>query len=143
MGIGEGMNSLLNRVLAARGLRLTPTWRDLLPEFHYRGRRYPGFVHAHNCGWPPAAMTERSVELAVANAWLDEQPGDIIEIGAVTPYYWPGRIGRIVDPVDTHPRVTDRVSLFDMDFSGQTVLSLSTLEHVGEGDYGLATFNDG
>jgi|SRR6516165_2492323 len=30
-----------------------------------------------------------------------------------------------------------RVSLFDVDFSGANVLSISTLEHVGTGDYGL------
>src|SRR5262245_3390997 len=31
-----------------------------------------------------------------------------------------------------------RVSLFNFDFSGANVLSISTLEHVGTGDYGVA-----
>jgi len=61
----------------------------------------------------------------------------VIEIGAVTPYYWPRRVPQVIDPFDPHPLVTTRKSLFDIDLSGGSVLSISTLEHVGVNDYGL------
>jgi hypothetical protein len=42
-----------------------------------------------------------------------------------------------VDPADPHSLVTLRRSLFEIDFSDRSVLSISTLEHVGTGQYGL------
>lgn len=89
-----------------------------------------------NCGWPPFRMTERSVELSIADEWINNH-SDIIEIGAVTPYYWPGRIKNIVDPSDEHVLVNHRKSLFDVELSDKSVLSISTLEHVGKAEYGL------
>ena len=109
-------------------------WRSI-PEFTFNSVHYWAFCHSHNCGWPPSRMTERSVELALADRWLSNVSGPVIEIGAVTPYYWPGRVGRVVDPADEHPLVTDRVSLFDIDTTGFNVLCLSTLEHIGSGEY--------
>jgi hypothetical protein len=47
-------------------------------------------------------------------------------------------VQRIVDPYDPHPRVTDRASLFDVDVTGRSVLCISTLEHIGLGDYNQA-----
>lgn len=61
-----------------------------------------------------------------------------MELGAVTPYYWPNRISRIVDPCDSHPLTTDRLSLFDVDFGGRDIVSISTIEHVGTSQYGLS-----
>jgi hypothetical protein len=81
-------------------------------------------------------MTERVVELAVAHSWLNLINDDVWEIGAVTPYYWPKRVSAVIDPTDAHPQVTDRRSMFEADFSGRTVLSISTLEHIGTGEYG-------
>ena len=80
-------------------------------------------------------MTERSIELALADRWLSHVYGPVIEIGAVTPYYWPKRVMRVVDPADPHSLVTDRVSLFDIDTTALNVLCLSTLEHIGSGEY--------
>jgi hypothetical protein len=98
----------------------------------------PYFYHPHNCGMPAdRRRTERTVELAVADAWL-AGARDVWEIGAVTPYYWPRRVRYVVDPTDTHPAVTHRCSLFALDLRGQAVLSISTVEHVGEARYGLA-----
>jgi hypothetical protein len=131
---------VLNLPLGAAGLQIVPIWRiqwwTAAENFALWGRRYPCFYHSYNCGWPPYA-SERCVELALANAWLEEKPSDeAIEIGAVTPYYWPNRVRRVVDPFDPHAGVTDRRSLFDVDLKGQCVLSLSTFEHIGTGDYG-------
>jgi len=110
-------------------------WRGA-PVFALDGKIYRSFCHAYNCGWPTARMSERAVELAVADSWLDhDDRALLVEIGAVTPYYWPGRVSRIVDPFDSHRRVTDKCSLFDVDFSGMDVVSISTLEHIGLGDY--------
>jgi len=85
-------------------------------------------------------MTERSAELAIADRWLESLgASSVIEIGAVTPYYWPGRVDEIIDPFDAHPRISLRRSLFDCDLSGRDVLAISTLEHIGHNDYGPAT----
>lgn len=91
----------------------------------------------HNCGWPPHRMTERAVELALADRWLDQVASEsIMEIGAVTPYYWPRRIHAVMDPYDIHPLVSRRDSMFNVDFRGRDVLAISTIEHVGFGDCG-------
>jgi hypothetical protein len=97
------------------------------------------FAHRYNCGWPwLASHTERSVELAVADRWLNLIPfNEVTEIGAVTPYYWPRRVNDIVDPTDTHPLVTRREGIETIDLAGRSVLSISTFEHIGRGDYGL------
>src|SRR5207302_4803526 len=62
---------------------------------------------------------------------------NVTEIGAVTPYYWPRRVGDIVDPTDTHPLVNRREGIETIDLMGRCVLSISTFEHVGRGDYGF------
>ena len=134
----DGANLLLRRT----GLTLVPRWRtdSSPPVFKFRCRPYECFCHRYNCGYPPSRMTERSVELALADAWLDQlDTTAITEIGAVTPYYWPRRISTVVDPYDSHPLVTHRASLFAFDFSGRDVLAISTLEHISMGDYGPAT----
>jgi hypothetical protein len=108
-------------------------------RFTFRRREYRYFFHYHNCGWPPSRCTERTVELALADSWLDRiDPEAVYEIGAVTPYYWPRRVPNVVDPADPHKLVTVRRSLFDLDLQGRDVLSISTLEHIGTGQYGLA-----
>jgi hypothetical protein len=108
----------------------------------YNGEPVPLFYHPFNCGYESARTTERSVELALAFRWLKLIAGRVIEVGAVLPYYADqgmelSKIDRIIDPSDRHPGVTDRCSLFEYDFCGKNVLSISTLEHVGTGDYDL------
>lgn len=109
---------------------------QIFPSFEFFGEKLLLFVHQHNCGRPPKRMTERSLELSVADYWLNEVGSDAIEIGAVTPYYWPRRLSRVVDPADDHPDVTDRLSFLDIDCSGSNVLSISTFEHIGLPQYG-------
>lgn len=93
--------------------------------------------HPHNCGLLTSPRrTERTVELPIAMRWLDSaDPANVVEIGAVTPYYWPRRVARVVDPADA--KATEKASLFDVDLTGRDVLSISTIEHVGEGRYGF------
>lgn len=96
------------------------------------GSSLPCFYHPHNCGVNASPRrTERTVELPIADRWLHAVDlANVVEIGAVTPYYWPGRIARVIDPADN--RATEKASLFDVDFAGRDVLSISTIEHVGE-----------
>lgn len=125
---------LRGRALSALHLN----WWQEPRDFVLDGHRYELFCHRYNCGWPPGRMTERSVELAIADSWLSEREGSrICEIGAVTPYYWPGRIKTIVDPVDPHQLISHRRPVSEVGLSGYAVLSISTFEHIGTGDYEL------
>ncbi len=109
-----------------------------LPKFQLGGATFECFAHRYNCGWPHLAThTERSVELAVADRWLN-LVADVTEVGAVTPYYWPRRVLDVVDPTDTHLQVARRKGIETIDLTGRSVLSISTFEHIGRGDYKLA-----
>ena len=117
-----------------KGLRFPPP----PPPFQYRGRWFRLFEHECNCGWRDGLMTERAVELSIADWWLKRHAREgVVEVGAVTPYYWRNRVKTVIDPSDRHSAVTHRTSLFNFDFAGRTVLSISTVEHVGAGEYGL------
>lgn len=106
--------------------------------FEFCGYRFPLFAHHHNCGHPPGTMSERSIELSLASVFLETAQRDsVVEIGAVTPYYWPHRVKDICDPVDPHPLVNMRASYLDIALKDKVVLSLSTFEHIGQSDYGL------
>jgi hypothetical protein len=101
------------------------------------GRRFPYFYHEFNCGLPDAPRrTERTVELPLADVWLQSHPG-AWEIGAVTGNYWPGRCRTVIDPGRKTPPGTICKSMFAVSVAGQAVLSISTIEHVGERRYGL------
>jgi hypothetical protein len=103
-------------------------------SFTLNGITLPYFWHAHNCGTPDDPKTERVVEVAIADYWLSRVE-NVTEIGAVTPYYFPGRVPAVIDPCDPHPFVTDSVSMLNFDFTGRNVLCISTLEHIGTGQY--------
>lgn len=108
-----------------------------MDKFQYRddGNWYPYFSHKYNCDcYTGTGKTERTIELSLADYWLSKLD-TACEVGAVTPYYWPGRVAEVVDPFDTHELVTSRNSLFDYDFTGKNVLSISTVEHIGTGEY--------
>lgn len=110
--------------------------------FQYRsgGPELPYFYHKHNCGQPGSKRrTERTIEIPIAQHWLQQveakKDSEVAEVGAVTPYYWGSRIQTVVDPADK--KGTLRKSLFDCVFKHASVLSISTLEHIGESRYGL------
>src|SRR5688572_23445430 len=110
--------SLINRCARPIGIQVLTTrhafwWRDT-HSFLLDGKPVPYFYHRFNCGWPPGRVTERSVELAVADTWLSKlDTKDVWEVGAVTPYYWPGRIRQVLDPGDPHVLVTVRDSFLE------------------------------
>lgn len=109
-----------------------------LPGFVFAGRAVSHFLHRHNVFHPPFRMTERSVELALADQFLSQYGrGEVIEVGAVTPYYWPHRVAEVFDPADKHELVTGHCTWDEVDPRGRAVLSISTFEHIGLPDYGL------
>ena len=80
----------------------------------------------YNCGFKNRRMTERGLELALAkeviDSWKDEELS-IIEVGAVTPYYFPGMVKNILDAYDSHELVNYKMDLLDYDFTGWNVLA--------------------
>lgn len=86
---------------------------------------------------------ERCVEIPVASLWYAQQTTPILEVGAVLPYWY--RDGAVqlqstVHPVPVPHRVLDpfdpyeaclREDAVGYDYTGLTVLSISTLEHIG------------
>jgi hypothetical protein len=123
--------------------RYFPVAYEKVPTFQLNGRPVEHFIHRTNTGYPPYRMSERTIELALADIFLTKMRGTrIVEIGAVTPYYWPDRVATIVDPTDDHPAVTDHVGWEDWQPTNETILSISTFEHIGSGDYGLAPDRD-
>jgi len=89
------------------------------------------FIHRHN----KTGRNERCVELPLAFRFLDMFKGKkLYEIGAVTPYYRkPEHI--VIDPTDK--MASRRQFSQDIDYKGLNVLSISTIEHMGRGDYNL------
>ena len=80
------------------------------------------------------SSSERMVEIPLAKRWIS-QHANFIEVGAVLPYY--GITGHnIIDPADPYPGVSN-IDAENASFKDQHVLSISTIEHMGLGDYGL------
>lgn len=75
---------------------------------------------------------ERAVEIPLAFNYLDWIAGDVVEIGAVTCYYRPAS-HIVIDPVDAY--ATKKALSQDCTFKNLNVLSISTIEHLGFGDY--------
>ena len=107
-------------------------------HFIIGNKKFMLYKHSYNCGYIDGRMTERSVELALAREYLKECRNSVVEVGAVTPYYFEDeKIQDVIDPTDKHNRVSVRKSLFEYSFFGKNVLSISTVEHVGLNDYGM------
>lgn len=123
--------------------RYFPVAYEKIPTFQLNGLPVEHFIHRKNTGYPPYRMSERTIELALADIFLTKmRDTQIVEIGAVTPYYWPERVKTVVDPTDDHPAVTDHVGWEDWQPTDETILSISTFEHIGSGDYGLTPNRD-
>ncbi len=118
--------------------RYFPMAYEKVPTFSVDGQAIEHFIHRKNTGYPPYRMTERTIELALADIFLTRMVDTrIVEIGAVTPYYWPGRVSTVIDPTDDHPAVTHQLGWENWTPTDETLLSISTFEHIGSGDYGL------
>ena len=98
------------------------------------------YFSPYNVTWE----NERCVELALAFRWIEEkEASNIVEIGAVMPYYdenpYTPHMGKIIfthdviDPYDE--RATIRDFMENHDLSMKNVLTISTIEHIGTTDY--------
>ena len=98
---------------------------------------YEPFEHEYNCGRKSRRMTERGLEIFLARKTIEKWGGTTrcIEVGAVTPYYFPGEISDILDFWDKHELVNHHKDIFDFDYTGYNVISISTIEHVGRDEY--------
>jgi hypothetical protein len=78
-------------------------------------------------------FNERGVEVPLAQQFVREK-GSIVEVGATLPYY--GVTGHeVIDPFDEWQGCL-RQDAESYDFTGQNVLCISTIEHMGKDDYG-------
>lgn len=115
-------------------------------RFYTNGKR--DFLPLENeyCGDMSHRTSERIIEcrllLDKVTEWKKSGNANIIEVGAVSPYVFPNLIEEILDCYDKHEKVTKRMDLFDFDFSGYDVISISTIEHVGTGDYNNSIVKD-
>jgi hypothetical protein len=98
-----------------------PNWRLLHPEDY--------FHHPYGHTW----NTEREIEIAIALRWLERNQQDVVEVGAVMPYYQDNVKHEVIDPYD--PRATIRDFMENQDLLIMNVLSISTIEHIGTTDY--------
>jgi len=102
------------------------------------GTTLPGFDHPYNT----TALNERAVELAMAQQFIitrhnwEGRMGRVLEVGNVLSHYedciiLPPR--RIVDRFEVAPGV-ENIDVFDIEGTYDTIISISTIEHVGRDD---------
>lgn len=94
-----------------------------LPNFTFKGKEYAYEDHIHNA----TRDNERGVELALGKKFLEEND-NVVEVGAVTPYYFKDYTHPVFDLEDRHPRAVNK-DASGMDFTDKCVLSISTVEH--------------
>lgn len=83
----------------------------------------------------PPPGNEREIEVPIGFWFLEQfQKEGPIEIGCVMPYYTWCRHA-VYDPYDPHPMCIRKDAEL-CDFRNRCVLSISTIEHMGEAEYG-------
>lgn len=95
--------------------------------FTYKGKEYEYVDLPHNT----TRLNERGVELSLGRKFL-ESFDDLIEIGAVSPYYFDQYTHEVFDLTDNHPR-SQKKDARKIDTKGKNMLSISTVEHFGSG----------
>jgi SAM-dependent methyltransferase len=97
-------------------------------RFSFGGEEYPYLYHRHKFTW----LTERAVEVPIAQALVDRQRGDrILEVGNVLSHYR-DQDHVVVDKYERAWGVLNR-DVLDLGDLGafDLVVAISTLEHVG------------
>lgn len=105
-----------------------------LSTFTYHGRQLNRLDHLYNS----TAISERGVEIAIAVDFLAWRTGRTLEVGNVLQHYEAGVVGsgiehfsrRIVDLYEDGPGV-ENIDVFDIEGEYESIVSISTLEHVG------------
>jgi hypothetical protein len=120
---------LFERRLDAQHAVLRATRAVRPKHFELGGERFAYVTRRYNATW----INERAVELALGEAFMEAQAGRrMLELGNVIGHY--GRRGHVVvDKYEVAPGVRN-VDVLDVpaDESYDAVLSLSTVEHVGQ-----------
>lgn len=98
--------------------------------FSFQGQNYRYFDHPHN----QTRINERTVEVPIGLDFIDSVHGELVEVGCVTPYYKESD-HEVIDLTDDHSK-SKKIDATQYDFIDKNVLSISTVEHVGLGDYG-------
>jgi hypothetical protein len=88
-----------------------------------------------------AYRNERSLEVAIGRWVLQRFGGNVLEVGAVMPYYDSDVKHDIIDLADEHPK-SRKVNALDHDYTGLNVLSISTIEHMHRKEYSNGSDND-
>ena len=91
----------------------------------------------YNHSYNNTITNERAVEIPLGFKFLEIFDYNLIEVGAVMPYYMNTipKNYKCLDPVDKKATIKEYAEKFD--FRDKTVLSISTIEHIGMGQYGL------
>lgn len=83
-----------------------------------------------------AHIGERSIEIPITKLLLRYWEGrKIIEVGAVTPHWLPGQYSHPVYDLYDDTGLAIQKDAEELDFTGLSVLSISTVEHLGLQDY--------
>ena len=90
------------------------------------------FISGYNQTW----QNERCIELGLSFRWI-ERNKNIMEVGAVIPYYAEGgnyeMNHEVIDPYDEMATIVDFME--NIDLTGNNILAVSTIEHIGTTDY--------
>lgn len=86
-------------------------------------------------GYNRPDLNERKAELPIAFWFISEHGDDLIEIGEVTDFYVPAK--HVVYDLTTERASTTKMDARQVDYCNKNVLSISSIEHIGFGDYGL------
>jgi len=89
------------------------------------------FDHPYNS----TSTNERCIEVPIGIRFLNLfREDNLIEVGAVLPHYVKSNHD-CIDPVD--PIASKKEYAENINYTDSSVLSISTIEHIGHGDYGL------
>ena len=99
---------------------MNKNWRIVHPDDY--------FHHPYSQTW----LSEREIEIEIARRWMEANSQDIIEVGAVMPYYTEIN-HEVIDPYDPKATISDFMENHDLTM--MRVLSISTIEHIGTTDY--------
>ena len=93
------------------------------------------FHHSYN----NTKSNERCVEVSLGFEFIKKlNCQNIIEIGAVMPYYCDIITHKVYDIIDPYQNcIRSDLTKTNFSFIDLNVLSISTIEHIGNGDYGL------
>lgn len=87
-----------------------------------------------------AYRNERSVEVALGRWFLSKFESNILEVGAVMPYYG-SESHKIIDLADEHPK-SEKINALGYDYKDKNVLSISTIEHMMVKEYNNGSDKD-